>query len=462
MKSIAEKIMIEDKLIELTAISPLDGRYSSKTEELAHFSEFALILNRVSVELEWLLHLSHHNVISLDTDVTNFFSEIIKNFDKHDAIRIKEIEKITNHDVKAVEYYLKERIENKVFENNYGKENINITNFIHFGCTSEDINNIAHAMMLREGRRVLEQYMSQLVNMLIGYSINYTTPMLSRTHGQPASPTTVEKEIAVFSTRLSKAYKKFMDVKIYAKINGASGNFNAHMIAFPNVDWEYISKTFITSMGFEHNSITTQIEPHDYIAEMFHALSRFNTILIDMNRDIWGYISMGYLKQKTIDGEIGSSTMPHKVNPIDFENAEGNLGLANAVLDHMANKLPISRWQRDLTDSTVLRNMGVGFGYTLIALKSTLKGLNKLEANIEVIEDDLNNNWEVLGEAIQTVMRANGIDKSYERLKELTRGKRIGGKDILEFVNKLDIPQSEKDKLIRLTPAKYIGNASTY
>jgi adenylosuccinate lyase len=446
-------------LNELTAISPVDGRYGSKTSAFRElFSEFGLIKHRVLVEVRWFQALATHEAISevpvLDDEANKHLNAIVDDFSLQDAERIKTIERTTNHDVKAVEYFLKEKIKgNSQLEAS--------TEFLHFACTSEDINNLSHGLMLKAGRdEVLLPAMKQIIDILTEQAQAYAgQPMLSRTHGQTASPTTVGKELANVVYRLRKQYTQIAAVEIVGKANGAVGNYNAHYSAYPDIDWPALSKDFIESIGLKINPFTIQIEPHDYMAEMFDAISRFNTILIDLSRDIWAYISNAYFKQKTIAGEIGSSTMPHKVNPIDFENAEGNLGIANALLNHLSTKLPISRWQRDLTDSTVLRNLGVGFAHSLIAYQSLIKGLNKLEVNAEVIEADLNASWEVLAEPIQTVMRRYGIENPYEKLKELTRGKAITQQAFQEFINSLDIPEDARNTLLELTPLNYIGNA---
>nr|CRH04871.1 Adenylosuccinate lyase [Candidatus Magnetococcus massalia] len=445
-------------LSALTALSPIDGRYGSKSADLrTHFSEFGLIRARVEVEVEWLKALAAEPAIA---EVPHFkaadeerLDKLVAYFDVDGAQRIKDIEKTTNHDVKAVEYYLKESVEGSGVEA--------VSEFIHFACTSEDINNLSHGLMLKGGRdEVLLPWMDKVIDSIVALAkAHRDLPMLSRTHGQPASPTTLGKEMANVADRLQRARNGFADVAIPGKINGAVGNFNAHVSAYPEVDWPAFSEKFVESLGLTWQPFTTQIEPHDGMAELFHALMRFNTILVDFSRDIWGYISWGFFKQKTVAGEIGSSTMPHKVNPIDFENAEGNLGLANAMLDHLAGKLPISRFQRDLTDSTVLRNMGLGFGYTLISLHSLLKGIGKLEANAQRMADDLDANWEVLAEPIQTVMRRYGIEKPYEKLKELTRGQRVDQAGMQAFVQKLDIPDEAKQRLLEMTPASYIGLA---
>lgn len=447
------------ELNELTAISPVDGRYGSKTASLRDFfSEYGLIKYRVLVEVRWFQALANHSEITevptLDNEALTLLNNIVDEFSIADAERVKTIERTTNHDVKAVEYFLKEKIQgNKQLEDS--------NEFLHFACTSEDINNLSHGLMLKAGRDdVLLPAMNEIIEILTKQAQEYAEqPMLSRTHGQTASPTTVGKELANVVYRLRKQRDQVAAIEIYGKANGAVGNYNAHLSAYPDTDWPSFSKDFIESIGLKINPFTIQIEPHDYMAEMFDAISRFNTILIDLSRDIWSYISNAYFKQKTIAGEIGSSTMPHKVNPIDFENAEGNLGIANALFNHLSLKLPISRWQRDLTDSTVLRNLGVGFSHSLIAYQSLLKGLNKLEINAEVIEADLDASWEVLAEPIQTVMRRYGIENPYEKLKELTRGKAITQEAFQEFINTLEIPDDARNKLLKLTPLNYIGNA---
>lgn len=447
------------KLNELTAISPVDGRYGSKTAALRTlFSEYGLIKHRVLVEIRWFQALSAHPEITevpeLDSDAKAVLNGINEHFSLDDAQRIKTIERTTNHDVKAVEYFLKEKIQdNATLQAS--------TEFLHFACTSEDINNLSHGLMLNAGRNdVILPAMDEIIDKLTQQASEFAAqPMLSRTHGQTASPTTVGKELANVVYRLRKQREQVAAVQILGKANGAVGNYNAHISAYPEIDWPAFSSQFIESLGLQINPFTIQIEPHDYMAEMFDAISRFNTILIDLSRDIWAYISNAYFKQKTVAGEIGSSTMPHKVNPIDFENAEGNLGLANALLSHLSQKLPISRWQRDLTDSTVLRNLGVGFAHSLIAYQSLLKGLNKLEINADVIEADLNASWEVLAEPIQTVMRRYGIENPYEKLKELTRGKAITQQAFQEFIQTLDMPEDARNNLLKLTPHNYIGNA---
>ncbi len=447
-------------LSSLTAISPIDGRYGSKTIALrSAFSEFGLIKYRVLVEVRWLQQLAAHPAIvelaPLSPAANAVLDGLVTNFSETDAERIKEIERTTNHDVKAVEYFIKEHIAEH-------SELSAISEFVHFACTSEDINNLSHALMLKEGRdQVLLPEIREIARQITALAHQYAAvPMLARTHGQTASPTTVGKELANVAYRLNRQIEQIAAVELLGKINGAVGNYNAHLSAYPKIDWSANAETFITGLGLDWNPYTTQIEPHDYIAELFDAIARLNTILIDFNRDIWGYISLGYFKQKTVVGEVGSSTMPHKVNPIDFENAEGNLGIANAVFGHLAQKLPISRWQRDLTDSTVLRNMGVGFGYSLIAYQSCLKGIGKLELNEQRLADDLDSAWEVLAEPVQTVMRRYSIPEPYEKLKALTRGQAIT-KDIIQaFIDTLDIPEEAKAELRALTPASYIGNAA--
>ncbi len=447
------------ELTSLTAISPVDGRYGSKTEDLrAIFSEFGLIKHREIIEVRWLQALAASNDIAevpaLGEHANNVLEAILENFSEEDAQRVKNIERTTNHDVKAVEYFLKEKIA--------GNDELEaISEFIHFACTSEDINNLSHALMLREARtQSLMPMMDDVISAIRNLAHKYAEqPMLSRTHGQPASPTTLGKEMANVVYRLRRQQQQLAGVPMLGKINGAVGNYNAHLSAYPNIDWQIFAERFITDLGLDWNPYTIQIEPHDYIAEMFNATMRFNTILIDFSRDVWSYISTGYFKQRTVAGEIGSSTMPHKVNPIDFENAEGNFGIANALFDHLAGKLPISRWQRDLTDSTVLRNLGVGVAHSLIAYQSLLRGISKLEANPDKMLDDLNDNWEVLAEPIQTVMRRYGIEKPYEKLKELTRGKRIDAASLKVFIDGLDMPDAAKAELAQLTPATYIGNA---
>lgn len=447
------------ELSALTSLSPIDGRYSDKIQELRPiFSEYGLLKYRVEVEIRWLQKLSAceaiKEVLAFDEQTNHLLNSIIANFSEEDAQRIKDIEKTTNHDVKAVEYFLKEKIEgNQTLEA--------VSEFIHFACTSEDINNLSYALMLKTAREeIIEPYWTKLIDELkIKAALYQSIPLLSRTHGQPATPSTIGKEFANVVYRLQRQLKQLKAVEILGKINGATGNYNAHMVAYPEIDWHQFSEQFVTSLGLIWNPYTTQIEPHDYIAEFFDCIARFNTIIIDLDRDIWGYIALNHFKQKTVAGEIGSSTMPHKVNPIDFENSEGNLGLANAIMQHLASKLPISRWQRDLTDSTVLRNLGVGLGYSLIAYQSTLKGLNKLEVNQAHLLAELDHNWEVLAEPIQTVMRRYGIEKPYEKLKELTRGKRVDALGMQQFIDTLPLPEYEKRRLKQLTPANYIGYA---
>ena len=446
-------------LSQLTAISPVDGRYGSKTAQLRPiFSEYGLIRHRVLVEIRWLQHLSAEKAISevpsFSTETQKLLNDIVDNFSEEDALRVKEIESTTNHDVKAVEYLLKEKIEGN-------KELEAVTEFIHFACTSEDINNLSHALMLREARdTVMLKLIDELTSALTSLAKDLAEqPMLAHTHGQPASPTTVGKEIANVVYRLQRQIEQIKSVPLLGKLNGAVGNYNAHLSAYPDLDWASISKNFIESLGLEQNPYTIQIEPHDYMAELFDAFSRFNNIVMDFDRDIWTYISMGFFKQKTIAGEVGSSTMPHKVNPIDFENSEGNIGIANAIFSHLSAKLPISRMQRDLTDSTVLRNLGVGLAHCIIAYQSTLRGISKLQVNADSLNQTLDNNWEVLAEPIQTVMRRYGIEKPYEKLKELSRGHKLTQEDIKIFIKQLDIPQEAKEQLIAMTPMKYIGNA---
>ncbi len=444
----------------LTALSPIDGRYGARTRVLAPvFSEFGLMHHRLQVEVRWLQALADEpgipEVPALSEAAKQRLESLIDNFSLADAQRIKTIERTTNHDVKAIEYFIKERIADQ-------PELQAISEFVHFACTSEDINNLSHGLMLKNARdTVLLPLMDQLIQAIGELATRYADlPMLSRTHGQPASPTTVGKEMANVAYRLQRQREQVAAVAILGKINGAVGNYNAHYSAYPELDWPGFARRFVTTLGLEWNPYTIQIEPHDYIAELFHAIARFNTILLDFDRDVWGYISLGFFKQKTVAGEIGSSTMPHKVNPIDFENSEGNLGLANALMGHLAAKLPISRWQRDLTDSTVLRNLGVGFAHSLIAYEATLKGISKLEADEQRLLADLDNNWEVLAEPIQTVMRRYGIANPYEKLKELTRGQRVDGDTLRQFIDGLELPPEAKERLRQLTPANYLGNAS--
>ena len=455
---VRERIM---QLTSLTAVSPVDGRYGSRTTALRPiFSEYGLIRNRVLVEVRWLQRLAAHpsipEVAPFSDTANAALNKLAENFQLEHAERVKEFERTTNHDVKAFEYLLKEQAQKL-------PELAKVTEFIHFACTSEDINNLSHALMLREGRDdVLLPLMRQLATSLRALSVEFAdVPMLSRTHGQPASPTTLGKEFANVVYRLERQIEQVAAIPLLGKINGAVGNYNAHFSAYPDIDWEANAKEFIEGdLGLTFNPYTTQIEPHDYIAELFDAVARFNTILIDFDRDVWGYISLGYFKQKTVEGEIGSSTMPHKVNPIDFENSEGNLGIANAIFQHLASKLPISRWQRDLTDSTVLRNLGVGMAHSVIAYEATLKGIGKLEVNPEKIAEDLDNCWEVLAEPVQTVMRRYGIENPYEKLKDLTRGKGISAEALQVFIETLELPEEAKVQLRALTPANYIGSAA--
>lgn len=446
-------------LTSLTAISPIDGRYGSKTERLRTvFSEFGLIRYRVMVEVRWLQHLAANSgvteVAPFSDEANDILDQMVDNFTLEQALRIKEIERTTNHDVKAVEYLIKETIADNPELNA-------VTEFVHFACTSEDINNLSHALMLKEGRdQVVLPALQDIADQLAAMGREFAAvPMLSRTHGQTASPTTVGKEIANVAFRLKRQIKQVAETPLLGKINGAVGNYNAHLSAYPDIDWAAGSQEFIERLGLSFNPYTTQIEPHDYMAELFDAMARSNTVLIDFARDIWGYISLGYFKQRTIAGEVGSSTMPHKVNPIDFENAEGNMGIANALYGHLSAKLPTSRWQRDLTDSTVLRNMGVGLGYSMIAYASLDKGLSKLELNTNKLAADLDSSWEVLAEPIQTVMRRYGIEEPYEKLKALTRGNVMDQPTIQSFIDTLDMPEQAKAELKALTPANYIGSA---
>ena len=446
----------------LTALSPIDGRYASKVDSLRpYLSEFGLIHARVTVEVRWLQTLANHadihEIQPFSAATNERLDAIVANFSEADAMRIKDIERTTNHDVKAVEYFLKEKIADIDALKDAGE-------FIHFACTSEDINNLSHALMLKSGRDVLAQSMQKIIDEIAALAETHADqPMLSRTHGQTASPTTLGKEMANVAYRLHRQLKQFNNVELLGKINGAVGNYNAHLSAYPQIDWAKNAENFVTSLGLTFNPYTTQIEPHDYIAELFDALRRYNTILIDFNRDVWTYISLGYFKQKLKDGEVGSSTMPHKVNPIDFENSEGNLGIANAVLAHLGEKLPISRMQRDLTDSTVLRNMGVGFAQSLIAFDACLKGIGKLELNANRLNEDLDLAQEVLAEPIQTVMRRYNVEKPYEKLKALTRGQAMTREMMVNFVNGDEltaVPEAERQRLADLTPATYTGNAA--
>jgi adenylosuccinate lyase len=453
--------MDKHRLHPLMALSPLDGRYRGKCQELADFfSEYALMRYRTLVEIRWLQKLAAQpdvpELSALSAEAQTFLEQLIDQFSCADAQRIKDIEATTNHDVKAVEYFIKEKLETSAELREH-------LEFVHFACTSEDINNLAYALMLKDGRdAVLLPAMTALIDSLRLLAHQYSKqPMLSRTHGQNASPTTVGKEFANVVHRLERQSAQCANSPVMGKINGAVGNFNAHLAAYPEVDWGGVAKEFVEDLGLEWNPYTTQIEPHDAIAEMFSTISRFNIVLIDFNRDIWSYISLAYFKQKTIAGEIGSSTMPHKVNPIDFENSEGNLGMANAVMSHLADKLPLSRWQRDLTDSTVLRNIGIGFGYSLLAYKSALKGLGKLEINAVAIDNDIDACWEVLAEPIQTVMRRYRIEQPYEKLKALARGNDINQSSIQTFISALEIPAKAKAELLALTPRLYLGTAIT-
>lgn len=446
----------------LTALSPLDGRYAKKCDALRpYLSEFGLIAARVTVEVRWLQSLARHEGIGEVAPFSNAtnaaLDAIVSSFSEDDALRIKTIEATTNHDVKAVEYFLKEKIANIDALKDVGE-------FIHFACTSEDINNLSHALMLKNGRDVLLDSMRQICDAITALALKHANqPMLSRTHGQTASPTTLGKEMANVAYRLARQIKQFEQVELLGKINGAVGNYNAHLSAYPEVDWAAHAEGFVNSLGLDFNPYTTQIEPHDYMAELFDALKRFNTILIDFNRDVWGYISLGYFKQKLKEGEVGSSTMPHKVNPIDFENSEGNLGIANAVLGHLGEKLPVSRWQRDLTDSTVLRNMGVGFAQSLIAFEACLKGIGKLELNSDRLLADLDASQEVLAEPIQTVMRRYNVEQPYEKLKKLTRGQAMTRDVMVSFVQSEElaaVPEADRNRLAEMTPATYTGNAA--
>ena len=444
----------------LTALSPLDGRYAGKTENLRQlFSEYGLMRQRVRVEIAWFMALAEEAAIPevppLSDEAASFLAGLASGFDLKAAARIKEIESTTNHDMKAVEYYLKERMtELPAFKK--------VSEFVHFGCTSEDINNLSYGLMLQEGReQLLLPIMDRMIERLRALAHRYADhAMLSRTHGQPASPTTLGKELANVVFRLRRQRAQLKAVEILGKMNGAVGNYNAHLAAYPDADWQALSRRTVETLGLAWSAYTIQIEPHDYMAEYFDALARFNTVLLDASRDIWGYISIGYFKQKPVAGEVGSSTMPHKVNPIDFENAEGNLGVANALLRHFAEKLPVSRWQRDLTDSTVQRNIGVAVGHSVLAYESFLKGLSKLEADAERMQADLDANWEVLAEAVQTVMRRHGVDEPYEKLKALTRGRRVDGEAMRRFIKELEIPNDAKARLLAMTPQSYTGLAA--
>ena len=453
---------MELELSTLTAVSPIDGRYAGKCSELREiFSEYGLMRFRVTVEINWLKKLAQEPGIAevppFSAEAVKFLDDIVENFSIEDARAIKKHESVTNHDVKAVEYFLKDKV--AAFP-----ETSAVREFTHFACTSEDINNNSHALMLKTAReQVIVPLFSKVIDAISDLAHRYACdPMMSRTHGQPASPTTLGKEMANVAYRLRRQLKQIESIEIMGKINGAVGNYNAHMSAYPDVDWNRFSREFEESLGLVWDPYTIQIEPHDYIAELFDAIARFNTIVMDFDRDIWGYICLGIFKQRTIAGEVGSSTMPHKVNPIDFENSEGNIGIANAVFRHLAMKLPVSRWQRDLTDSTVLRNLGVAVGYTEIAMKSTLKGVSKLEANTAHMLEELDQNWEVLAEPYQTVMRRYGVDKPYEKLKALTRGQKVNREIMMNFIETLEIPEEGKAALRKLTPANYIGRAAQF
>ncbi len=448
------------ELSSLTAISPIDGRYGGKVDELRPIcSEFGLIRHRVIVEVRWLESLAAHEGIPevppLSTHARHILQHLIDNFTIDDAHRVKNIESTTNHDVKAVEYFLKEKIAGNT-------ELESVAEFIHFACTSEDINNLAYALMLREARTLaVLPLLDEVIDAIRDLAHRFAAqPMMARTHGQPASPTTLGKEMANVVARLKRQREQLAAVPILGKINGATGNYNAHLAAYPGVDWEAFSRQFVEGLGLEWNPYTTQIEPHDYLAEFFDTLARFNTVLVDFCRDVWGYIALGYFTQKTVASEVGSSTMPHKVNPIDFENAEGNLGMANAVFSHLASKLPVSRWQRDLTDSTVLRNLGVGIAHAVIAYRACLKGMGKLECNGPRIQADLDEAWELLAEPVQTVMRRHGIENPYEKLKELTRGHAVDEGVMRRFIEQLEIPVADKERLLAMKPADYTGKAA--
>ncbi len=444
----------------LTALSPLDGRYAAKVDALrAQFSEYGLIRRRLQVEIEWLKALAAEphfaEIPAFSTETVAELDRLVSGFGPEQAAEVKDIETVTNHDVKALEYWIKRKLSDN-------PEVMRVSEFIHFACTSEDINNLSHALMLKAARDeamlpALDKAIARLRDLAHEHA---ALPMMARTHGQPATPTTLGKEMANVVHRLERGRARIAEVSLLGKINGAVGNYNAHLAAYPDYDWESFARRFVESLGLEFNPYTIQIEPHDAMAELFDAFARVNTILIDLDRDVWGYISLGFFKQKLKAGEVGSSTMPHKVNPIDFENSEGNLGLANAVLKHLSEKLPISRWQRDLTDSTVLRNMGVALGYTLLAYDSLLRGLNKLEANADCLCTDLDANWELLAEPIQTVMRRYGIADPYEKLKELTRGNRVSREGMQDFVKTLEIPEAAKEELLKLTPWDYTGKAA--
>jgi adenylosuccinate lyase len=447
-------------LTSLNAISPVDGRYHNKTTALQpYFSEFGLIRYRVIVEIRWLQRLAEnpgiHEVHTLSAAANRFLDRLIANFDEKEAAIVKEREKITNHDVKAVEYYIKDKLA-------ANKELANALEFVHFACTSEDINNLSYALMLKESlEAVIAPMMVEVISAIGEKAHDYAdAPLLSRTHGQAATPSTMGKEFANTVARLKRQLNIIRKTEFLGKINGAVGNYNAHIAAYPDVDWEANAKTFVNNLGLTWNPYTTQIEPHDFIAEYFDAVARFNTILIDFDRDVWGYISLGYFRQQTVAGEVGSSTMPHKVNPIDFENSEGNLGVANALIQHLAQKLPISRWQRDLTDSTVLRTIGVGLAHSMIAYQASLNGISKLLIDRDRLLADLNKSWEVLAEPFQTVMRRYGIDEPYEKMKELTRGQAITAETLAAFVDTLDLPEAVRDDLKKMRPDTYLGNAA--
>lgn len=447
-------------LTPLNAISPIDGRYRKKTEVLSsYFSEYGLIRFRVLVEVRWLQQLAAHpdipEVPALSAEADAYLNDLAANFNEADAAEIKDMESITNHDVKAVEYFIKQKLQSF-------PELAGISEFVHFACTSEDINNLSYALMLSQSRdQVLLPLMEELANVIRDFAHEYAdTPLLSRTHGQAATPTTMGKEFANTLARLDRQIDQVKSSAILGKINGAVGNFNAHLAAYPGLDWEALAAEMVASLGLQWTPYTTQIEPHDYIAELFAAVCRFNTIVLDFDRDIWGYISLGYFRQRAVEGEVGSSTMPHKVNPIDFENSEGNLGIGNAVMQHLSEKLPVSRWQRDLTDSTVIRNIGVGLAHSVIAWQATLKGLSKLVIDEDRMRDDLAHSWEVLAEPIQTVMRRYGVEAPYEKLKELTRGRKMDRETLAAFIDSLDIPEAARDQLKSLTPENYTGLAA--
>lgn len=450
-----------EPISQVQAVSPIDGRYSSKTNKLGvYFSEFALIKHRVQVEIEWLIFLANHPdfdcIAPLSSEAIIDLKKIYQDFTPENALEVKEIEQTTNHDVKAVEYFINNKLKALSLEA--------YNPFIHFACTSEDINNLSYSLMVNSGiKNFMLPLCERVLNEIRTKAESYRhVPMMARTHGQPATPTTMGKEFYNFFMRLSRQFKSIKNQEVLGKLNGAVGNFNAHVISYPNINWREASREFVESLGLTYNPATTQIEPHDYLAEIFHQFMRWNTILLDMCRDIWSYISLGVFKQKVVKGEVGSSTMPHKVNPIDFENGEGNIGLANAIFDHMASKLTVSRWQRDLSDSTVLRNIGVGMAYSTIAYNSILRGLGKIEINESKLADELNQNWILLGEALQTVMRKHHIKGSYEKLKDLTRGQDINKETMQEFIKGLELPEEEKIRLLKLTPANYLGYAERF